>query len=187
MGYIANLRYPTPFVFKWSSRVTLLERRGQPVRQINFDQNGMALFEFEDGIQVLSSQNSVKWLDEETRQKYIFKDKKAKKRFKTPEKIARMKREKEAYMNQAEETGADIIVRAHQLSAGRVPPEVFAAVQYSAGLKKMTGTAWVYEAVMEKIERELFTPDTPDKMAMKHHKPAGLAKGESKLRLQNEE
>ena len=176
-----GIKYPTPFVFRWCSKRTNTERRGQPVRQLDFDQKGGANFEFKDGFRVYESQNAVQFLTPEIRMELIGSKRKNKFRFSpsqeenmppaslyVPESAKlRKARKRKELIKMAEAAGIKVKKTAPYFRTGNLPHEVHAAVKYAASLRGVQVTQWLYEAIREKLNVELLTPDSKENMAVK--------------------
>lgn len=158
--------YPTDFVFKWCSRLVATDRRGQLCRQNDFDQRGYANFEFEDGLIVYASQNSVLFYDDEIKKELRSGIRKKPKPGKRELKKIRAKKSIQI-IEKAKEKGINIRTKDVILSLNRVPPEFHAAVKYAAGVRNVSMTQWLYEAIKTKLDLELFDPDSPVKEVLK--------------------
>lgn len=181
----AGIRYPTPFVFKWCSRLVAVDRRGQKVRQNDFDQKGGAHFEFEDGTIVYASQNAVNFYSKEIRaelfkhvtftstSKYFVErmERKHKK-----ERKRRFEKRKAELIEMARSAGINIRTKCMVLTLNRVPNEIHAAVKYAAGVRNISMAQWLFEAVKAKLDLELFDPDSPVKMVIKEVSEKGKSK-----------
>lgn len=164
-----GIRYPTPFVFKWSSRRTNVERRGQKVSQLDFDQMGGANFEFEDGFRVYESQNAVTFYSKEIRDSLINGHVPTPHTKKIIANIKKynLKRKKKRLLEKLREAGIKVEAKRKELRIPGVEVEFHAAIKYAARQRGISMSQWVYEAIKERLDKELFTPDTPEKMLLK--------------------
>jgi len=170
-----RIKYPTGFIWKWCSLRYLVERRGHKVREISYDQLGNALFEFEDGVQVMCSQNSVRWLDKETREQVLGKRHKTWSEIRKKPFVSKFKREKKAAVRErliaaAEEAGVKVQTKQQILSIGKVPAEIKESIRYASGLRGLSMAEWVMQAIMDKLDKELVQPFNEANMVQKTHK-----------------
>jgi len=172
-----GIKYPTPFCFKWASRRTNIERRGHVCRQNDFDQDGGATFEFEDGFRVYESQNAVKFLSDEIRRSLIGKDhipwaKRCPKADGSPREFKnyfteeRKKKKSKEIIRKAKEAGVKLVAD-KRLSTGVIPSEIHAALKYAAAMQGIRPCKWIEAAIREKLEKELLDPLSKNSMAMK--------------------
>lgn len=158
-----HIPHPTDFIYKWSSTTYLTERRGEPIREISYDMNGKGLYEFKDGTRVVCSQNCARWLSDEIRDKYIGKrhrtwDSNHSKPFLTDKAKEILKKRRKIMEEIIKEAGGGQLPKDGRLST-IAPHQVIAATKFAASNARMTVSAWVLEAVIEKLERDIVGPN----------------------------